>query len=283
MLIKLNNIEKNYPKFHLNCSLEVPEGCVTALIGPNGAGKSTTFKSILGLIRPDSGNMELFGKPAEALTVYDREMMGVVMSDSGFSGYLYVKDLIPILSHLYKEFQKEYFLKKCEQFGLPLNKKIKDFSTGMRAKLKILVAMSHNARLLILDEPTAGLDVLAREDILDMLRDYMIPGDRSILISSHISSDLEGLCDDFYLIDQGQITMHEETDVLLSEYGLLKVTEEQYEELDKTWILKRKKEPYGYSCLTSQKQFYQENMPEIAIEKGTIDEAITIMIKGEEI
>lgn len=283
MLIKLNNIEKNYPKFHLNCSLEVPEGCVTALIGPNGAGKSTTFKSILGLIRPDSGNMELFGKPAEALTVYDREMMGVVMSDSGFSGYLYVKDLIPILSHLYKEFQKEYFLKKCEQFGLPLNKKIKDFSTGMRAKLKILVAMSHNARLLILDEPTAGLDVLAREDILDMLRDYMIPGDRSILISSHISSDLEGLCDDFYLIDQGQITMHEETDVLLSEYGLLKVTEEQYEELDKTWILKRKKEPYGYSCLTSQKHFYQENMPEIAIEKGTIDEAITIMIKGEEI
>lgn len=283
MLIKLNNIEKNYPQFHLNCSLEVPEGCVTALIGPNGAGKSTTFKSILGLVRPDSGNMELFGKPAEELTKHDLEMMGVVMSDSGFSGYLYVKDLVPILTHLYKEFQKENFLKKCEQFGLPLNKKIKDFSTGMKAKLKILVAMSHNARLLILDEPTAGLDVLAREEILDMMRDYMIPGDRSILISSHISSDLEGLCDDFYLIDCGQITMHEETDVLLSEYGLLKVTEEQYEALDKTWILKRKKEPYGYSCLTGQKQFYQENMPEIAIEKGTIDEVITMMIKGEEI
>lgn len=283
MLIKLNNIEKNYPQFHLNCSLEVPEGCVTALIGPNGAGKSTTFKSILGLVRPDGGNMELFGKPAEDLTMHDREMMGIVMSDSGFSGYLYVKDLVPILKHLYKDFQKENFLKKCGQFGLPLNKKIKDFSTGMKAKLKIIVAMSHNARLLILDEPTAGLDVLAREEILDMLRDYMIPGDRSILISSHISSDLEGLCDDFYLIDQGEITMHEETDVLLSEYGLLKVTEEQYGALDKTWIIKRKKEPYGYSCLTSQKQFYQENMPEIAIEKGTIDEVITIMIKGEEI
>lgn len=283
MLIKLNNIEKNYPQFHLNCSLEVPEGCVTALIGPNGAGKSTTFKSIFGLVRPDGGNMELFGKPAEDLTMHDREMMGIVMSDSGFSGYLYVKDLVPILKHLYKDFQKENFLKKCGQFGLPLNKKIKDFSTGMKAKLKILVAMSHNARLLILDEPTAGLDVLAREEILDMLRDYMIPGDRSILISSHISSDLEGLCDDFYLIDQGEITMHEETDVLLSEYGLLKVTEEQYGALDKTWIIKRKKEPYGYSCLTSQKQFYQENMPEIAIEKGTIDEVITIMIKGEEI
>lgn len=281
MLIKLENIEKQYPQFHLNCSLEVPEGCVTGLIGPNGAGKSTTFKAILGLIHPDGGTMELFEKPSGQLTISDRENMGVVLSDSGFSGYLYLKDIVPVLTHLYRDFQKEYFLKKCEKFGLPLNKKLKDFSTGMKAKLKVLTAISHNARLLILDEPTSGLDVLAREEILDMLREYMIPGDRSILISSHISSDLEGLCDDFYLIDQGRIIMHEETDVLLSEYGLLKVTEEQYEALDKTFLLKRKKESYGYSCLTAQKQFYAENVPGIAIERGTIDEVITVMIKGE--
>lgn len=281
MLIKLENIEKQYPQFHLNCSLKVPKGCVTGLIGPNGAGKSTTFKAILGLIYPDGGNLELFEKPSGQITISDREKMGVVLSDSGFSGYLYIKDIIPVMAHLYKEFQKEYFLEKCEKFGLPLNKKIKDFSTGMKAKLKVLTAMSHNAKLLILDEPTSGLDVLAREEILDMLREYMIPGDRSILISSHISSDLEGLCDDFYLIDQGQIVMHEETDVLLSEYGLLKVTEEQYKALDKTWLLRRKKESYGYSCLTSQKQFYEENVPGIAIEKGTIDEVITVMIRGE--
>ncbi len=281
MLIKLNNIEKKYPQFQLNCSLEVPRGCVTGLIGTNGAGKSTTFKTILGLVYPDSGQLELFQKPINQLTVRDREKIGVVLPDSGFSGYLYVKDIIPVLSHLYKDFQKEYFLKKCGQFGLPLNKKIKDFSTGMKAKLKVLTAMSHKAELLILDEPTSGLDVLAREEILDMLREYMLPGNRSILISSHISSDLEGLCDDFYLIDQGQIVMHEETDRLLSEYGLLKVTEEQYKALDKTYLLKQKKESFGYSCLTGQKQFYEENIPGIAIEKGTIDEVITMMIKGE--
>ncbi len=281
MLIKLNNIEKKYPQFQLNCSLEVPRGCVTGLIGTNGAGKSTTFKTILGLVYPDSGQLELFQKPINQLTVRDREKIGVVLPDSGFSGYLYVKDIIPVLSHLYKDFQKEYFLKKCGQFGLPLNKKIKDFSTGMKAKLKVLTAMSHKAELLILDEPTSGLDVLAREEILDMLREYMLPGNRSILISSHISSDLEGLCDDFYLIDQGQIVMHEETDRLLSEYGLLKVTEEQYKTLDKTYLLKQKKESFGYSCLTGQKQFYEENIPGIAIEKGTIDEVITMTIKGE--
>lgn len=281
MLIKLENLEKQYPQFHLNCSLEVPEGRVTGLIGPNGAGKSTTFKAILGLIYPDGGTLELFEKPSGQLSVRAREKMGVVLADSGFSGYLCIKDLIPVMAHLYTDFQKEHFLEKCKKFELPLDKKIKDFSTGMKAKLKVLAAMSHNAKLLILDEPTSGLDVLAREEILDMLREYMIPGDRSILISSHISSDLEGLCDDFYLIDQGRIVMHEETDVLLSEYGLLKVTEEQYEALDKTWLLRRKKELYGYSCLTSQKQFYEENVPGIAIEKGTIDEVITVMIKGE--
>lgn len=281
MLIKLENVKKHYPQFDLNCSLEVPQGCVTALIGPNGAGKSTTFKAILGLIYPDEGTLNLFGKPLEQITLQDREKIGVVLSDSGFSGYLCIKDIIPVMAHLYGDFRKEYFLEKCRKFELPLNKKIKDFSTGMEAKLKVLAAMSHNAELLILDEPTSGLDVLAREEILDMLREYMIPGNRSILISSHISSDLEGLCDDFYLIDQGKIVMHEETDVLLGEYGLLKVTEEQYEALDKTWLLRRKKEVYGYSCLTSQKQFYKENVPGIAIEKGTIDEVITTMIKGE--
>ncbi len=151
----------------------------------------------------------------------------------------------------------------------------------MKAKLKVLIALSHDAKLLILDEPTAGLDVLAREEILDMLREYMIPGDRSILISSHISSDLEGLCDDLYLIDQGKIIMHEETDALLGEYGILKVTKEQYQALDKTFVMRRKKESFGYSLLTGQKQFYQENAPQITLEKGTIDEVIMLMIRGE--
>ncbi len=283
MLITLENVEKHYSGFHLNCSMEVPEGCVTALIGPNGAGKSTTFKAILGLIFPEGGKIELFGKPLEQLTAEDREQMGFVLSDSCFSGYLNLEDLVPILDRMYRRFDRKDFLERCGQFGLPMGKKLKEFSTGMKAKLKVLIAMSHGARLLILDEPTAGLDVLAREELLDMLREYMIPGDRSILISSHISSDLEGLCDDVCLIDQGRIILHEETDVLLGEYGLLKVTEEQYRTLDPGRLLRKKKESFGYSLLTAQKQFYQENMPEFAMEKGSIDEVITMMIKGETI
>ena len=283
MLITLENVEKHYSGFHLNCSMEVPEGCVTALIGPNVAGKSTTFKAILGLIFPEGGKIELFGKPLEQLTAEDREQMGFVLSDSCFSGYLNLEDLVPILDRMYRRFDRKDFLERCGQFGLPMGNKLKEFSTGMKAKLKVLIAMSHGARLLILDEPTAGLDVLAREELLDMLREYMIPGDRSILISSHISSDLEGLCDDVCLIDQGRIILHEETDVLLGEYGLLKVTEEQYRTLDPGRLLRKKKESFGYSLLTAQKQFYQENMPEFAMEKGSIDEVITMMIKGETI
>ncbi|MCI8313033.1 MAG: ABC transporter ATP-binding protein [Lachnospiraceae bacterium] len=282
-MIKLDQIEKKYSDFQLNCSLEVPEGCISALIGLNGAGKSTTFKTILGLVFPDGGSIELFGKQSEKITEKDKEQIGVVLSDSGFSGYLKVEDLIPILRSLYPSFEESAFLEKCQKLELPLNKKIKEFSTGMKAKLKVLVAISHNARLLILDEPTAGLDVLAREQILDMLREYMIPGDRSILISSHISSDLEGFCDDLYLIHNGKILLHEDTDILLSEYGILKVTEEQYQQMEKRYLLKKKKEAFGYCLLTNQKQFYQENAPEFTIEKGTIDELITMMIKGEEL
>ena len=151
----------------------------------------------------------------------------------------------------------------------------------MKAKLKLLIAMSHQAKLLILDEPTAGLDVMAREGLLDLMREYMEDGERSILISSHISSDLENLCDDLYMIHEGQILLHEDTDVLLGEYGVLKLTEPEFKRLDKQYILRCKKEDYGYSCLTDQKRFYMENYPAAAMEKGSIDQVITMMIRGD--
>ena len=134
-----------------------------------------------------------------------------------------------------------------------------------------------------MDEPTVGMDVMVREQILDLLREFMMPGDRSVLISSHISSDLEGFCDDIYLMDQGHIILHEETDTLLEQYGVLKVTKEQYHTLDKDYLLRIRKESYGYDCLTDQRAFYQENWPQIAVEKGTIDQVMTMMVKGEAI
>ena len=210
--------------------------------------------------------------------------MGVVLSDSGFSGYLTIHDIIPILDHLYEHFDKSFFVKQIQRFGLPQNQKIKEFSTGMKAKLKILTAVSHQSKLLLLDEPTAGLDVTARDELLDMLREFMEQDEsRSILISSHISTDLETLCDDLYMIDKGKIIFHEDTDVLLSDYALLKATPQQYTNMDKQYILKCKKENYGYRCLTNQKQYYLENEPNIAIENGTIDEVITMMSGGAKI
>ena len=279
-MLKLNNVIKQYDKFRLECTMEVPVGQVTGLIGRNGAGKSTAFKSILGLIRTDGGTIEVFGKNVNDLTTKDKEQIGVVLADSGFSGYLTIKDLMPMLNAMYADFSKEKFMKDCERMELPLNKKIKDFSTGMKRKLQILAALSHNAKLLVLDEPTAGLDVIARDELLNLLREYVEDGERSVIISSHISSDLEGLCDDVYMIENGKIILHEETDVLLSEYGLIKATNEQFDKMDQSYILKIKKEKFGVSCLTNQKQFYQDNYPELVIERGSIDEVITMMISS---
>ena len=152
----------------------------------------------------------------------------------------------------------------------------------MKAKLKILAAVSHDARLLILDEPTAGLDVIARDELLEILREFMEQKEeRSILISSHISDDLETLCDDLYMIHDGKIILHEDTDLLLSTYGVLKMDETQFQRIDRQYLLRWKRENYGYSCLTDQKQYYMENYPDIAVEKGSIDNVITMMIKGE--
>ena len=231
----------------------------------------------------DGGKVTILGKDIQEFSVKDRQKLGVVLSDSGFSGYLDVKDVISILGNLYETFDQSFFRKQAQKFGLPMNKKIKEFSTGMKAKLKVLAAISHKARLLILDEPTVGLDVVARDELLEGLRDFMEEEEgRSILISSHISSDLETLCDDLYMIHEGKIILHEDTDVLLSDYALLKVNESQYAALDKQHILRQKKESFGYCCLTNQRQYYLENYPKIAIEKGTVDEVITMMIRGAE-
>lgn len=281
-MLKLEHLKKNYGTFTLDCSLEVPAGRITGLIGQNGAGKSTTFKAILGLIHTDGGTAKCLGKELSSFGAKEKQALGVVLSDSGFSGYLTIDDLLPVLENLYENFDRTFFLERLKKFGLPLDKKLKEFSTGMKAKLKVLTAVSHKAKFLLLDEPTAGLDVIARDELLELLREFMEEDEeRGILISSHISSDLETLCDDFYMIHEGKIILHEETDVLLSDYAILKMDAAQYARLDKQYIRRTKKEHYGYRCLTDQKQFYVENAPNIVVERGTIDEVITMMIRGE--
>lgn len=283
-MLKFAGVKKQYGSFVLDVSMEVKPGMVTGLIGANGAGKSTTFKAALNLIPTDGGEIRLFGKNVETLTPQDKEKLGVVLSDSGFSDWLTVNDVAAVLDAMYRDFSKEEFLRRCGEFGLPFKKKIRDFSTGMKAKLKLLVAISHEAKLLILDEPTAGLDVVAREELLALLQDYLgEQEERSVLISSHIASDLEKFCDDIYMIHDGKIILHEETDVLLGSYGILKVDGSQYEKMDKSAILCRKKEEFGYCLLTDSRQFYQENEPGLIVEKCGIDDVILLMTKGERV
>ena len=270
-MVKLDQVKKQYNDFSLSCSIEIPKGQITGVIGRNGAGKTTMFKAILGLIKIDGGNVELFGKDVCELTAQEKQRIGAVLADSGFCGYLSIKDYVPMLDAMYSDFSKEKFVSECERMELPMKKKIKDFSSGMKRKLQILTAMSHNADLLVLDEPTVGLDVIVRDEILEMLQDYMKTEEKSIIISSHISSDLEGICDDIYMIDKGNIVMHEDTDVILGSYGLLKVTRSQFEKLDKTYIINSFEADFGYNCVTNQKQFYLENYPDIVIENGSLD------------
>ena len=281
-MLRLQSVRKHYDTFDLDCSLEVKPGMITGFIGANGAGKSTTFKAILNLIRIDGGEITVFGKPHTQITAKDREMIGVVLSDSGFSGYLTVNDVAAVMRQMYPLFDRADFIDRCRQFGIPEKKKIKEFSTGMRAKLKLIAAMSHGARLLVLDEPTSGLDVAAREELLALLQDYLEEQEeRSVLISSHISGDLEKFCDDIYMISDGKTILHEETGVLLDEYGILKVDETQYHALDQTYFKWRRKESFGYSVLTDQRSFYLENYPDVVTEKSGIDDILLMAIKGE--
>ena len=256
-------------------------GCITGLIGSNSLGKSTTFKSILGLIEKDRGMITLFGKDVDSYR-QEKEHIGVVLSDSGFSTYLTPYRHAAVLEAMYTNVKKTEFLKACDHYQLPVNKNQGLFHWYEGKSKKSLAAISHKPSFFTLDEPTAGLDVLAREDLLNMLRDYMEEDDtRSILISSHISTDLEGLCDDLYMIDKGRIVLHEDMDTLLGQYGLLKMTREQYETVDKQYFLRKRKESYGYSILTNEKQFYLENYPQITMENGNIDDVIAMMVKGE--
>ncbi|MDD7281340.1 MAG: ABC transporter ATP-binding protein [Erysipelotrichaceae bacterium] len=281
-MIKINNVVKSYPDFELNCSLHVPKGMITGLIGKNGSGKSTLYKSILNIISIDSGSIFLFDKNKDELTSLDRCQIGVVLSDSFYSSYLSIKQIKNIMKNTYPQFDENYFQKKVKEYHLPEDKKIKEFSFGMKSKIKVICALSHNAKLLLLDEPTLGLDVVSRDEILDLLREFMSKDeDNAILISTHISSDIENLCDTIYMIDNGRILLHEDMDVLLSDYAILKVSEDQFHKIDTSYILRCKKEAYGYSLLTNQKQFYVENYPSIVIENNTLDDFIFMMIKGE--
>ena len=280
-LIELKNVCKNYKDFEMNCSMEIKRGMITGLIGRNGAGKTTVFKALLGLIKTDSGSIFYKGEERNSLGATEREHIGVVLAESFISAYLNAKDVCDILAKAYSTFDRQKFETYCRRFDIPMKKRIKEFSTGMKAKLKLISALCHETELLVLDEPTAGLDVVARDELISLMREYMLDENHSIIVSSHISSDLEGFCDDIYMIDNGQVILHEDTDTLLGEYGIIKVSAEDYTTISKDHILYVKQESFGYRLLTDCRSFYMDNYPGLIIEKGSIDDIILVIISGQ--
>lgn len=277
-MIKVDKIKKRYPEFELDLDMEIGDDTITAILGTNGAGKTTLFKSILGLVHLDQGTITINNVPIENLTPALKEKIGVVFPDSIVNEYLSITEIQKILKASYSQFDEALFSKLVNKFRLPKKGKIRSFSTGEKAKFKLICALTHNADLLILDEPTSGLDVIVREEILDMLRDFMKEEGHSIVISSHISSDLEHLCDDFYILNEGTIQFHESMD-RMDNYAIMKLS--SLDEIDHTYLLKGLKTPYGWSVLTDQKQYYIDNFPSLVIEPASMDDIFSMVVQGE--
>lgn len=282
-MIALDHARRTYPGFALDVTMRVPEGAVTALVGTNGSGKTTTFRVLLGLARLDGGEARLFGRPSRALDVTTKRRVAAVFQDSGFDGTCTPRDVIAQLSAFYPKFDAGECRALLERFALPQDKPLSGFSTGMLAKTKTIMAIARRPDLLVLDEPTAGLDVLARDEILDLLRGFMETEGRSILISSHISRDVESLCDDFYFIRDGSIRMHETIQRLHDDYAVLVLTDAQMEAADPRYLLARERVAGGWHALTDQRGYYRENMPGVETRRGDIDELIAVMSRGEDL
>ena len=276
-LLSMEHATVKYDRFNLDVTMTVEPGMITGLIGRNGSGKTTTFKAIVDVVRA-GGKTEIFGKDNRTLTEDERSQIGIAYTDIFFNGEYTVPSIKRILASAYKNFNSSEYDRMIKRFGIPQRGKIRNLSTGELAKLRFISAMTHDARFVILDEPTSGLDVVARDGILDEIRSYMEKHeDAAILLSSNITQDLEGLADDVYMIDEGKIVLHENTDTITDDYGLVKCTEEQFEKLDKEYVKGSKKAPYGRDVLVTQKRYYIENYPALAVEDGMLDHCLILL------
>ncbi len=247
--LEIKNLTKHYNGFTLdNISFSLPQGCILGLIGENGAGKSTTIRSILGSLKYD-GDIKVLGKPISADL---KNRIGVVLDEVGFPDKLNVKDVNSIMKNMFTNWDNDAFLGYIKKFGLPDGKAFSEFSKGMKMKLGIAVALSHNAELLILDEPTSGLDPLVRDEIIDILNDFTRDDNHSILISSHIVSDLEKLCDYIAFLHKGKLMLCEEKDALLEQYVFINTSEEKLAELDENAVKGKRSSKWGTEAIVDR-------------------------------
>ena len=245
--IEVKNLSKNYKDFSLeNISFTLPSGCIMGLVGENGAGKSTTIKLILDMIKKSSGEIKILGKDTKE---FSKEDIGVVTEEIGVPLSFNAKEINSVFKNIYKQWNEKDFFAYMEKFNILTNKKIKAFSKGMKMKLYIALALSHNAKLLILDEATSGLDPVMRDEILDIFNEFTRDESHSILISSHIVSDLEKICDYIAFMHNGKLILCEEKDELLNNYSIIQCDQNTINKIDKADILSIRKSEYAVKAV----------------------------------
>lgn len=248
--LEIRGLTRSFDGFTLdNLNLTLPSGCIMGLIGENGAGKSTTIRLILDMLHRDSGTITILGRDNRENIRLIKEDVGVVMDEAGIPDCLNAAQVGSIMRHTFARWDDAEYSRLLEHLSVPANKPFKDFSRGMKMKLGIAVAMSHGARLLLLDEPTSGLDPVVRDEVVEMFSEFTRDESHSILISSHIVSDLERLCDYIAFLHRGRLLLCEEKDVLLGQYGILHCTSQQLAGLDSGAVLSKRESPYGAEAI----------------------------------
>lgn len=274
--LEISNLTKTYPGFKLDdLSLTLPSGCIMGLIGENGAGKSTTIKLILNMIHKDGGTVRIFGKDNGQEFELAKEDIGVVLDEVGIPECLNVTQIGNVMKNSFKNWDESEFSRLTWKLELPQNKEFKDFSRGMKMKTGIAIALSHHSKLLILDEATSGLDPVVRDEVVEMFSDFTREEDHSILISSHIVSDLEKLCDYVAFLHKGKLMLCEEKDQLLAEYGLIRCTKEELETLPKDAVKHKRENPYGVEAMVLRNAVPSE----INVSPISIEELFVFMVK----
>lgn len=275
--IEVRQMTKTYPAFRLDrVDLCVPKGSIVGLIGENGAGKTTLIKGMLGLIHPEEGEVLIFGKDTQTSMKEIKKDIGVVLDGSFFMELLKVQAIDTVMKGIYDKWDTALFYDYLERFGIDPSKKIKELSKGMQKKLEILTALSHHPKLLILDEPTSGLDPVVRNEILDIFQDFILDEECSILLSTHITSDLEHIADYLAFIDNGHMIFFETRDKVLDSYGILKCDQQQFERLEPSDVIRYRKNRYNYEVLVSDRHVIRRTYRDAVIEKITIEDLMLL-------
>ena len=274
--LEIKNLTKHYGDFTLdNLNLTLPSGCIMGLIGENGAGKSTTIKLILDMIRRDEGTITLLGRDNRENITLTKQDIGVVLDEVGIPACLSAVQVGKVMARTFTRWDKELYAQYLKKLNLPEKRPFKEYSKGMKMKLGIAVALSHHPKLLILDEATSGLDPVVRDEVVEMFSEFTRDEDHAVLISSHIVSDLEKICDYIAFLHQGKLMLCEEKDRLLEEYGLIHCSREQLSELDQAAVKGVKTSPYGVEALVCR-----DGVPAgMTVSPVSIEELFIFMVK----